>query len=95
MNALPIASIPATPIQGTNRKISKLCARIMLLFLVFTMPFLIISFIKNKRYSYLEKDGKSVMEFIHRLTTVFAYANSFSNAVLFLTSTIKARQFLT
>ena len=95
MNALPTASVPATPIQGTSRKISKLCARIMLLFLVFTTPFLIINFIKNKRYSYLEKDGKSLMEFIHRLSTAFAYANCFSNAVLFLTSTVKARQFLT
>ena len=94
MNALSIASTRATVIQGTNRKVTKLCARIMLLFLVFTTPFLIINFIKNKRYSYLEKDGKSLMEFIYRLSMIFGYSNSFSNAVLFLTSNVKARRFL-
>ena len=94
MNALSIASTRATVIQGTNRKVTKLCARIMLLFLVFTTPFLIINFIKNKRYSYLEKDVKSLMEFIYRLSMIFGYSNSFSNAVLFLTSNVKARRFL-
>ena len=81
-------------LQEANKKITKLCSRIMVLLVLFITPFLIVSFIRNRIRHQLRTEQKSVLEFIFRLSMLFAYMNSLANALLFLTTNIRGKRFL-
>lgn len=81
-------------LQEANKKITKLCSRIMVLLVLFITPFLIVSFIRNRIRHQLHTEQKSVLEFIFRLSMLFAYTNSLANALLFLTTNIRGKKFL-
>ena len=81
-------------LQEANKKITKLCSRIMILLVLFITQFLIVSFIRNRIRHQLRTEQKSVLEFIFRLSMLFAYTNSLANALLFLTTNIRGKKFL-
>ena len=81
-------------LQEANKKVTKLCSRIMILLVLFITPFLIVSFIRNRIRHQLRTEQKSVLEFIFRLSMLFAYTNSLANALLFLTTNIRGKKFL-
>ena len=81
-------------LQEANKKITKLCSRIMVLLVLFVTPFLIVRIIRNRIRHELRTDQKSVLEFIFGLSMFFAYTNSLANALLFLTTNIRGKRFL-
>ena len=80
--------------QATNRKITKLSMRIMLLVLFFHAPLIIVNSIRNKFQDQLNKNGKSILEFIACVSLIITYTNSLVNAILFLIMNVKAKRFL-
>ena len=81
--------------ERTNRKITKLSMRTMLLLWFFYTPHVMIikpmrSWIQNQ----LNDNGKSILEFTTCMSIIFTYANSSANAVLFLTTNVKAKRYL-
>ena len=80
--------------QRTNKKITKLSTRIMLLLCFFFAPHtLILNILRNsKMKDQLNLNEKSTLEFIACISLIFVFVNSFANAVLFLTTNMKARR---
>ena len=77
-----------------NKKITKLSMRIMLLLCIFITPHLIIYAAREVIPYRLYYFKKSTVEFVSMISLVWAYANSFSNAVLFLMTNVKAKRLL-
>ena len=77
-----------------NKKITKLSMRIMLLLCIFITPHLVIYAAREVIPHRLYYFKKSTVEFVSMISLVWAYANSFSNAVLFLMTNVKAKRFL-
>lgn len=80
--------------QAVNKKINKLSMRIMLALLFFTTPFLTIGLAKSNIQEFLGRNSKSVLEFIFGISIVLLYANSLVNAILFLSTNMKAKRVL-
>lgn len=80
--------------QAVNKKINKLSMRIMLALLFFTTPFLTIGLAKSNIQEFLGRSSKSVLEFIFGISIVLLYANSLVNAILFLSTNMKAKRVL-
>ena len=87
------STISAT--ERTNKKITKLSKRIMLLLCFFVAPQSITIYISNSnitdQFSYHQK---SILEFVTCIGMIFIYVNGFANAVLFLMTNVKAKRFL-
>lgn len=87
------STISAT--ERTNKKITKLSKRIMLLLCFFVTPQSITIYISNSnitdQFSYHQK---SILEFVTCIGMIFIYVNGFANAVLFLMTNVKAKRFL-
>lgn len=80
--------------QAVIKKINKLSMRIMLALLFFTTPFLTIGLAKSNIQEFLGRNSKSVLEFIFGISIVLLYANSLVNAILFLSTNMKAKRVL-
>ena len=80
--------------ERTNKKITKLSLRIMLMFCIFVVPQIIISnLLRTRNQDHFSDNERSLLEFIYCLTLSFAFANSMANAVLFLLTNVKAKRF--
>ena len=80
--------------QQTHDRITSMCSKIMLLFVIFMGPYIIMYIVRSKIRKDLNSSGKSLLEFAFRLSILLGYSNSFANAVLFLTKNVKCRRFL-
>ena len=80
--------------ERINKKITKLSIRIMLLLCFFITPHLIIYTAREVIPYQLIYFRKSTVEFVSMISLVWAYMNSFCNAVLFLMTNVKAKRFL-
>ena len=87
-----ISTIDAS--QLTNKKITKLSKRIMVSLILVCSPYLILIATKIRLEDQLNKNEKSMLEFILSASVIFAYTNSLVNAILFLTMNVKAKRFL-
>ena len=81
-------------LERTNKKIPKLSVRIMLLLSFFITPRLTIYAAHEVIPCQLIYFRKSTVEFVSMISLVWAYVNSFCNAVLFLVTNVKAKRFL-
>ena len=77
-----------------NKKITKLSMRIMLLLCFFMTPHLIVFAIREPIRYELNIYKKRILEFFSFTSIILTYANSFANAVLFLTTNVKAKRVL-
>lgn len=81
--------------ERINRKITKLSMRTMLLLWFFYTPHvMIIKPIRSSIRNQLNDNEKSILEFTNCMSIIFTYANSSANAVLFLTTNVKAKRYL-
>ena len=80
--------------SSTSKKITKFSVRIMLLLCFFVTPHQIIYVVRDIVQDQLNDSGKSVVEFIAVISATLFYANSSANAILFLTTNVKANKFL-
>ena len=80
--------------SSTNKKVTKFSMRIMLLLCFFITPHQIIYVVRDIVQDQLNDSGKSVVEFIAVISATLFYANSSTNAILFLTKNVKAKKFL-
>ena len=83
-----------TASESIDKKISKLSMRIMLLFCCFMVPYLIMFVSREFIQDRLNEYEKSFVDFFTVASSIVVYINSFANAVLFLTTNVKARRFL-
>ena len=89
---LDLSSLDA--FQKTNKIITKICLRIMLLGIFFFTPFVIVNITRKMIRNQLEPLGKLYIDFINWLCLIWMYMNSFANALEFLTTNLKARRYL-
>lgn len=80
--------------QATNKKVTKLSLRIMLLVIFFHASLIIVNSIRNKFQNQLNKNGKSILEFIACVSLIITYTNSLVNAISFLLMNVKSKRFL-
>ena len=80
--------------QKTNKIITKICLRIVLLGIFFFTPFVIMNPTRKVVRNQLEPLGKLYIDFISWLCLIWMYMNSFANALIFLTANLKARRYL-
>ena len=85
---------PIQALQEAENKITKLCSRIMLLLVFFLMPFIIVSIVRSKIRDELNTQSRALLEYVYRFSLLFAYSNSIANALLFLSTNIRAKRFL-
>ena len=84
-----------TAAEETNKKITKLSLRIMLLLCMFLTPYIVVTnLVRAIIPSQLSYNKRAVLEFVYCLTLIFIYANSLANALLFLLTNVKAKRFL-
>ena len=81
-------------LQDVNKKITKLCSRIMISFIVFYLPYMILNCVRNKIHGRVTLKTKSLLDFLLMLSIIIVFLNSLVNALLFLSSNVKARRFL-
>ena len=87
-----ISTIDAS--QLTNKRIIKLSTRAMVSLILFCAPNLILAAMKTRLQDQLNKNEKSMLEFILSASVILADGNSLVNAILFLTMNVKAKRFL-
>ena len=87
-----ISTIDAS--QLTNKKIIKLSTRAVVSLILFCSPYLILAAMKTRLQDQLNKNEKSMLEFILSASVILADGNSLVNAILFLTMNVKAKRFL-
>ena len=81
-------------LQDVNRKITKLCSRIMISCTVFYIPYMIVDGVRNKIRGVVSLKTKFLLDFLFMMSIIFVFLNSFVSAVIFLSSNVKARRFL-
>ena len=92
-NVLSESTISAA--ERTNKKITELSKRIMLLLCFFVAPQSVTIYISNSNITdQLSHNQKSILEFFTCIGLIFIYVNGFANAVLFLMTNVKAKRFL-
>ena len=77
-----------------NKKITKFSMRIMLLLCAFIIPHQVILGLRSSIWDELNDYGKSAVQFIVALSVIMLFSNSAANAILYLTTNIKARRLL-
>ena len=81
-------------LNDVNKKITKLCSRIMIAYIAFYLPYMIINCVRNKLHEIVSLKTKSLLDFLLMVSIIIVYFNSLVNALLFLSSNVKARRFL-
>ena len=92
-NALNSESTIATSAK-INKRITKLSMRIMIMLCFFIAPLHIVTILQNDIQDQLSGYGNSLLEFASFIFSVFFWANSFANAILFLITKVKAKRLL-
>ena len=81
-------------LERTDKKITKLSMRIMLMLCFFLLPYTtLFSVLRSTIKDQLNGNESSVLDFVTSFSVLFVYANSFANGVLFLMTNVKARRF--
>lgn len=79
--------------QRTNKTITKLSLRIMLLLCLFMAPQLLITnIIRTTNQDQFNDNEKSVLQVIYCISVSLVFGNSLANAVLFLLTNVKAKR---
>ena len=81
-------------LNEVNKKITRLCSRIMIAYIAFYLPYMIINCVRNKMHKVVSLKTKSLLDFLLMVSIIIVYFNSLVNALLFLSSNVKARRFL-
>ena len=81
-------------LQDVNKKITKLCSQIMICYIAFYLPYMIINCVRNKMHEAVSLKTKSLLDFLFMVSIIIVYFHSLVNALLFLSSNVKARRFL-
>ena len=80
--------------ERTNKKITRLSLRIMLLLCFFMAPQLLITnILKTKNQDQFSDSERSVLQVIYCLSVSLVFENSLANAILFLLMNVKARRY--
>ena len=83
-----------TASKNTDKKITSFNMQVMLLFCCFNIPHVIADNLRASIQDRLIDNGKSWIEFSAEASLVMICTNSFVNAVLFLTTNVKAKRVL-
>ena len=78
----------------TNKVITRLCIRIMLLLCFFFVPYPVMFSLRSNIQSKLNDHRKSILEFSTSICVIFCFSNSFANALLFLMTNVKAKRII-
>ena len=81
-------------LQDVHKKITKLCSRIMISFIALYLPYVIVNCVRNKIYGIVTLETKFLLDFLFMISIIIVFLNSVANALLFLSSNVKARRFL-
>ena len=81
-------------LDQTSAKIIKLSWDLLILFMVCSIPFNMISFIRFLLLNQLQSSSRSYMELFLRLTFFGGYINSTGNALLFLRTSVRSKEYL-
>ena len=81
-------------LQDIDKKITKLCSRIMISCIAFYLPYITVNCVRNKMYGIVSLKTKFLLDFLFMLSIIIVFLNSLANALLFLLSNVKARRFL-
>ena len=81
-------------LQGVNKKITKLCSRVLISCIVFYLPYMIVNCVRNKIHGIVSLKTKFLQDFLLLVSIIIVFLNSLVNALLFLSSNVKARRFL-
>lgn len=81
-------------LRATSDKMIQLASRIMKMFIILILPFLVISSLHTRYARKLRGSSRCYMEFAFRLSFIGSYLNSLGNAVLFLTTNTPAKHYL-
>ena len=81
-------------LDQTSAKIIKLSWDLLILFMVCSIPFNMISFIRFLLLNQLQSSSRSCMELFLRLTFFGGYINSTGNALLFLRTSVRSKEYL-
>lgn len=80
--------------ERTNKKITRLSLRIMLLLCFFMAPQLLITnILRTKNQDQFSDSERSVLQVIYCLSVSLVFENSLANAILFLLTNVKARRY--
>ena len=82
-----------TTTERIDKKITKLSLRIMFLLFLFLTPGPVLHILRSTIENVVTKFQKSMLEFISVIGMILVFGNSFANAVLFLTTNMKAKRF--
>ena len=81
-------------LQEAEKKLTKLCSRIMFLLVFFIIPFLVVNVVRDNIQDQLNSKNKALLELIFRFSMLFAYSNSIANAMLVLRTNSMGKRFL-
>ena len=81
-------------LQDVNKKITKLCSRVLMSCIVFYLPYMIVNCVRNKIHGIVSLKTKFLQDFLLLVSIIIVFLNSLVNALLFLSSNVKARRFL-
>ena len=81
-------------LQDVHKKITKLCSRIMISFIALYLPYEIVNCVRSKIHGIVSLKTKFLLDFLFMISIIIVFLNSVANALLFLSSNVKARRFL-
>ena len=81
-------------LEDIQKKIIKVAARIVLMFLIMVLPYFVCLLIRGIVSSRLNERDKEYLEFVFEMFMNLVFMNSFGNAILFLMSNERAKRYL-
>ena len=81
-------------LEDIQKKIVKVAARIVLMFLIMVLPYFVCLLIRGIFRSSLNGSDKEYLEFAFEMLMNLIFMNSFGNAILFLMSNERAKKYL-
>ena len=81
-------------LEDIQKKIVKIAARIVLMFLIMVLPYFVCLLIRGIVRSRLNGSDKEHLEFVFEMLMNLVFMNSFGNAILFLLSNERAKRYL-
>ena len=81
-------------LEDIQKKIVKVAARIVFMFLIMVLPYFVCLLIRGIVRSSLNGSDKEYLEFVFEMLMNLIFMNSFGNAILFLMSNERAKKYL-
>ena len=81
-------------LEETQKRIVKLAARIVVMFIITVLPFFVLNLLKSIIMNKLKETEKGYLEFAFQFSVNVTFMNSFGNAILFLMSNQRAKRYL-